>query len=71
MLVRVRPQVQEMPSGREQLALAERVNWLYEKAAQYVHIAGWRELLAEAGYERYRHTHDLGEALDAAMATRW
>ena len=54
--------------GREQLALAERVNWLYEKAAQYVHIAGWRELLAEVGYERYRHTHDLGEALDAAMA---
>ena len=54
--------------GREQLALAERVNWLYEKAAQYVHIAGWRELLAEVGYERYRHTHDLGEALDVAMA---
>ena len=41
---------------------------MYEKAAQYVHIAGWRELLAEVGYERYRHTHDLGEALDAAMA---
>ena len=54
--------------GREQLALAERVNWLYEKAAQYVHVAGWRELLAEVGYERYRHTHDLGEALDAGMA---
>jgi len=54
--------------GREQLALAERVNWLYEKAAQYVHIAGWRELLAEVGYERYRHTHDLAEALDAGMA---
>ena len=54
--------------GREQLALAKRVNWLYEKAAQYVHIAGWRELLAEVGYERYRHTDDLGEALDAGMA---
>ena len=54
--------------GREQLTLAERVNWLYEKAAQYVHIAGWRELLAEVGYERYRHTHDLAEALAAGMA---
>ena len=54
--------------GREQLALAERVNWLYEKAAQYVHIAGWRDLLAEVGYERYRHTHDLAEALAAGMA---
>ncbi len=54
--------------GREQLALAERVNWLYEKATQYVHIAGWRDLLAEVGYERYRHTHDLSEALAAGMA---
>ena len=44
--------------GREQLALAERVNWLYEKAAQYVQVGGWRDLLAEVGYERYRHTHD-------------
>ena len=54
--------------GREQLALAERVNWLYEKAAQYAAFSGWRELLAEVGYERYRHTHDLAEALDAGMA---
>ena len=54
--------------GREQLALAERVNWLYEKAAQYAHAAGWRELLAEVSYERYRHTHDIAEALDAGMA---
>ena len=54
--------------GREQLALAERVNWLYEKAVQYAHIAGWRDLLAEVGYERYRHTHDLAEALAAGMA---
>ena len=54
--------------GREQLALAERVNWLYEKAAQYAQTAGWRDLLAEVGYERYRHTHDLAEALAAGMA---
>jgi hypothetical protein len=54
--------------GREQLTLAERVNWLYEKAAQYAELSGWRELLAEVGYERYRHTHDFAEALDAGMA---
>ena len=54
--------------GREQLALAERVNWLYEKAAQYVDVAGWRDLVAEVGYERYRHTHDLSDALAAGMA---
>jgi hypothetical protein len=54
--------------GREQLTLAERVNSLYAKAAQYAEFSGWRELLAEVGYERYRHTHDLAEALDAGMA---
>jgi tetratricopeptide (TPR) repeat protein len=54
--------------GREQLALAQRVNWLYEKAAHHVYAAGWRELLAEVGYERYRHTHDLSEAVDAGIA---
>ena len=54
--------------GREQLTLAQRTNWLYEKAAQYAAFSGWRELLAEVGYERYRHTHDLAEALDAGMA---
>jgi hypothetical protein len=57
--------------GREQLALAERVNWLYEKAAQYVHTAGWRELLAEVGYERYRHTHDLARRWTLEWLTRW
>jgi hypothetical protein len=54
--------------GREQLTLAERVKWLYAKAAHYAELSGWRELLAEVGYERYRHTHDLAEALDAGMA---
>ena len=54
--------------GREQLTLAERVKWLYAKAAQYAEFSGWRELLAEVGYERYRHTRDLAEALDAGMA---
>lgn len=53
--------------GREQLALAERVNWLYEKAIQHLHSAGWQDLLAEVGYERYRHTHDLSEAVAAGM----
>lgn len=53
--------------GREQLALDERVNWLYEKAVQHTEAAGWRDLLAEVSYERYRHTHDLSEAVDAGM----
>jgi hypothetical protein len=54
--------------GREQLALAERVNWLYEKAVQHTENAGWRDLLVEVGYERYRHASDLPEAVDAGMA---
>ena len=54
--------------GREQLTLEERVKWLYAKAAQYAELSGWTEVLAEVGYERYRHTHDLAEALDAGMA---
>ena len=54
--------------GREQRTLAGRVKWLYAKAAHYAELSGWRELLAEVGYERYRHTHDLTEALDAGMA---
>lgn len=54
--------------GREQLTLAERVKWLYAKAIQHAELSGWRELLAEVGYERYRHTHDLADALDAGMA---
>jgi hypothetical protein len=54
--------------GREQLALAERVNWLYAKAIQYVQMTGWRDLQAELAYERYRQTHDIGEALDAGIA---
>jgi SEC-C motif-containing protein len=54
--------------GREQLPLAQRVNWLYAKAAQYAQFSGWTDLLAEVSYERYRHTHDLAEALDAGMA---
>ena len=67
-LVRVGPQYKKCHLGREQLTLAERVKWLYAKAAQYADLSGWRELLAEVGYERYRHTHDLAEALDAGMA---
>ena len=54
--------------GHEQLALADRVQWLYTKAIQHVLDAEWRELLAELAYERYRHTHDLPEAIEAGMA---
>lgn len=53
--------------GREQLALAQRVNWLYDKAIQHVHAGGWQDLLAEVGYERYRHTYELAEAVAAGM----
>ena len=54
--------------GRESLELAERVKWLYAKAIQHAEAGGWRELLAEVGYERYRHTHDPSEALAEGMA---
>jgi SEC-C motif len=54
--------------GHEQLPLAERVNWLYFKAIQYLQVAGWQDLLAEVSYERYRHTHDVADALTAGMA---
>ncbi len=54
--------------GREQLGLGERVQWLYAKAIQHVLTTDWRELLAEVGVERYRHTHDIAEAVDAGMA---
>lgn len=53
--------------GREQLPLADRVGWLYAKAIQHVLFTGWRELLAEVGYERCRYTLDNPEALTAAM----
>ena len=53
--------------GREQLPLAERVGWLYAKGIQHVLFTGWRELLAEVGYERCRYTLDDPEALTAAM----
>ena len=54
--------------GREQLMLAERVKWLYSKAVQQLQVAGWQDFLAEVSYERYRHTHDVAEALDAGTA---
>ena len=54
--------------GREQLVLAERANWLYGKAIQHVLVAGWQDLVAEVGYERFGHTHDLSEVLDVGMA---
>ena len=70
-LVRVWPQVQEMPSGREQLPLAERVGWLYTKAGQHALLSGWNDLLAEAGYERCRYADDDPDALAAGWPIRW
>ncbi|CAN5230660.1 SEC-C metal-binding domain-containing protein [soil metagenome] len=44
--------------GREQLPLAERVGWLYSKAAQHITMSGWRDLLVEVGLERTRYADD-------------
>jgi hypothetical protein len=53
--------------GREQLPLAERVGWLYTKAAQHALRTGWEDLLAEVSYERCRHTD--GDDPEAVRAT--
>ena len=54
--------------GREELPLAERVDWLYTKAGQHALLSGWNDLLAEAGYERCRYADDDPGALAAALA---
>ena len=55
--------------GREQLPLADRVKWLYTKAAQYVSMTAWEELLFEVAYELGRHIDDdPREAVEAAMS---
>jgi hypothetical protein len=54
--------------GREQLPLAERVDWLYTKARQHALLNGWNDVLAEVGYERCRYTDDDPDAPAAAMA---
>ncbi len=55
--------------GREELPLAERVNWLYTKAAQHAMDGNWRDLTTEVAYERARYDFDDGvdDALDTAM----
>ncbi|WP_040539108.1 SEC-C metal-binding domain-containing protein [Mycolicibacterium tusciae] len=55
--------------GREQLPLADRVKWLYAKAAHHVSRTGWEELLFEVAYELGRHSdNDPREAVEAAMS---
>jgi len=55
--------------GREELPLAERVNWLYAKACHHTLASGWTGLLAEVGYERGRYNDtDDDDALAAALA---
>ncbi|UQX13024.1 SEC-C domain-containing protein [Candidatus Mycobacterium methanotrophicum] len=55
--------------GREQLPLAERVNWLYGKACHHAMVSGWTGLLAEVSYERCRHVDpDDVDALTASLA---
>jgi hypothetical protein len=43
--------------GREELPLAERVGWLYAKAALHA-LTDWTELLIEVDYERHRNNDD-------------
>ncbi|MBS4727432.1 SEC-C domain-containing protein [Mycobacterium sp. SM1] len=54
--------------GRERLPLAGRADWLYAKAIQHALLGGWNGLLVEAGYQRYRYTHQDPDALAAALA---
>jgi hypothetical protein len=56
--------------GREELALDERVGWLYAKAGQHALLSGWNVLLAAAGYERQRYAEpadDDAGSLAAAL----
>lgn len=53
--------------GREALPLAERVDWLYSKAAQHAVLGGWNDVLSEVGLERCRYDDDP-DALEAALA---
>lgn len=54
--------------GREQLPLAERVQWLYAKAIQHALRSDWTSLLADAGYERSYYTNDDRHGLVVAVA---
>ena len=58
--------------GKEQASLAERVSWLYSKAAQHALMSDWRDLLVELDYVRNQY-HDAPEEtadpllIDAAL----
>lgn len=54
--------------GREELPLAERVNWLYAKAAQHAMSSDWTGLLAEVAYERCRYADPDDPNNDDALA---
>ena len=54
--------------GHEQLALAERASWLYQKACQYVLLSDWNGHHASAAYERIRGGDVTPETLQEAMA---
>lgn len=54
--------------GREQLPLADRVDWLLAKAVDHALGSGWKELVAEVGYERCRYADDDPDAFAAALA---
>lgn len=55
--------------GREELPLAERVDWLYAKACHHTLASGWTGLLADVSYERGRYEDsDDDDAPAATMA---
>jgi hypothetical protein len=53
--------------GKEDLPLADRVDWLYAKAAQHALLTTWAELLTEVAYERCRDADDDPDELAAAL----
>lgn len=54
--------------GREELPLAERVNWLYAKACHHTLVSGWTGLLSEVSYERGRYRDPDGDDPDDPLA---
>ena len=53
--------------GQEHLPLADRVNWLYEKAVGHALLGGYGHLLAELRYVRSRHLEAHGVTPDPLL----
>ena len=63
-----RPQIQEMPSGARAAGACRAGELVVREGHSVCADRRMERLLAEVGYERYRHTHDVPEALAAGMA---